>query len=253
MIVCNFTVTYIDTLKNDLKDGKCPPASISELAHTFVNLSSSSEEMLTLAYLQNFLLNFIALDPNTAIVDLNDELKLYNAPKQEILRPQTGTRYAKTFTNGFNETLQKSIFAYEDLLQKQKIQGIDTAETEKMLITLRSQWPNYNDFKTIDSMMNTSIRSSMTTIQQNPKEKRIKSLEEIFTFYTKQCSVATSKKTFEDVKSETSALNIGYFLKFVKDFGINIELKKVKEMFTKIANSGKLLPFDKFLVFFPTF
>jgi len=58
-------------------------------------------------------------------------------------------------------------------------------------------------------------------------EKRQKSLQEIFKFYTKQRAQAAVKKTFEAVIELENILSLGPFLKFLKDFEVPIDQKVI--------------------------
>ena len=243
MIVCNFTVTTITELKSNLTEGKSPPASIAELANAFVSAAAGSKESLTIEYIQQFLLDFVAEKASSmAIIDLNDELKLYKAKQNEILRPQTAVRYAKTFTDGFAGAKDTSVC--ESGFERMKTQGADIGETDKLLGTFRTQWSGASETQRIELP-----RDKPLAVPPVSKDKRIKALEEIFRFYTKQSSLATSKKTFETVQAEASIMNLGYFLKFAKDFSVPVDVKRAKEMFTKVADAGRSLPFQGFVVF----
>lgn len=236
MIVCNFTITHSKELKAKLQAGENAPASIPELSQLFIEAASKApNEMLTMDYLSKFLTKLTQKDKSMVIVDLNDELKLYQAETKEILRPQTAL--SKTYTEGFNDMSKKEV-----TLVNQRIPILNKTETEKMcnLDTSKS-------IRSLKSQLEPRIgvcKKSQTFIT---KERRIKILEEIFRYYTKHAAMANIRKTFELVQSELSEMSLGCILKFIKDFSIPIDFKKAKELFTKIAEAGRHLTFDKFL------
>ena len=167
-----------------------------------------------------------------AAVDLNNELRLYDIimvrPETHPLPPKNRGEFAEEIKGGdeFGETLKKSIVMYENLLIQQRVEGDNTSETEKMILTLRQQLPEYRDPVPRTAVPpSNSLRTSQAKIALPGKEKRTKALEEIFHFYTKQCANAHVKKTFEDVQGEINTMNLGYFLKLIKDFDIPVELK----------------------------
>ncbi len=145
---------------------------------------------------------------------------------------ELGIEYkAGTQKPGFVDTLRQTIGMYESLLLRQKLQGMDTAHTETLLATLRKQLgecvkgaPMKRDSDNRSVMM--SVRSSVSRRSMlTPKERRIKALDEIFHFYTKQCALAHVRKTFETVETEMNTMGLGYFIKFMKDFSISINAK----------------------------
>lgn len=55
-----------------------------------------------------------------------------------------------------------------------------------------------------------------------------------------------NKATFEAIQHEISNLNIGEYMKFCKDFGIECNKVKIAEVFKKISNNSKELFFEDF-------
>ena len=217
MIVCNLTIAHILELKENLRIGNNPPACINQITAAFLKDSSSiPQQEMSVDYLLGFLIKFVEKHKSVAIIDLNDELKLYKAGTEEVLRPKT----AVSKTNWLSETQSVN----ESLLR---------SKDERIL---QSQW----------SIRTEPVRTSRRQLYET-KERRTKILKEIFTFYTKSSAVANVKKTFDAVMIEASVMNLSSLLRFVKDFSILVDTKKVKELFMKNAEVGKYLSFDKFI------
>ena len=60
-------------------------------------------------------------------------------------------------------------------------------------------------------------------IDQFLNQKRMKALNEIFTFYSKQHIGSGSKSTFDELGNIWSSLSLGEFMKFWNDFRLPIE------------------------------
>ncbi len=260
LTVCNFTVVAPRIFREALRRGDTVLSSIKRLAANFAILYRGSAEPLTVPLLQAFLINFTE-NPETKLVaiDPNNELGLY-----EIKKPQTAAvnrsprmsekKDLRTVTQagpspqreetseGFFETLDRSIKMYQDLLVQQRINGTETADTERVLATLREQLPENVGAATKPSeelkeppahsaegvirlkryhVVPATVRTSQTL----PKDRRQRAIEEVFHFYAKQCAVAHIRKTFDAVQTEANTLTLGHLLKFVKDFSLPIDLK----------------------------
>eukprot|EP00826_Nyctotherus_ovalis_P002456 TRINITY_DN10493_c0_g1_i1.p1 TRINITY_DN10493_c0_g1~~TRINITY_DN10493_c0_g1_i1.p1 ORF type:complete len:327 (+),score=90.39 TRINITY_DN10493_c0_g1_i1:316-1296(+) len=228
MLVCNFTIAHISELKESLRLGRSPPASIPEIAASFLKQSASiREQEMTVDCLIAFLESFVEQRNSTAIVDLNDELKLYKVETAKVLRPKIAA--PKTYTNGFYEHSNH----FE--VQKSDKFGEVNADKERML---QSQW----------SIRTEPVRASMSKrLKTEAKERRTKQLKEIFTYYARSNATVSVRKTFEAVQAELSAMNLSSFLRFARNFSIPVDTKRVKELFTKNAEAGRQLGFEKFL------
>jgi len=73
-----------------------------------------------------------------------------------------------------------------------------------------------------------------------------KALDEIFHYYTKQYVISTPKKTFEGLNTELNRMELGFFLKLLKDFRIPIETRRAKEIFVKGTVDGRNIEINCF-------
>jgi len=141
------------------------------------------------------------------VIDLNNELQLYKLPQ--------GNDPNKMF----KETLIQTIEMYQGLLTKQRTNGQDTSNTEQLLKTLRIQLAAlYKNKEQAKSLMYNTSKSIN-------KDQRIKALDEIFHFYTKQLALAHVRKTFDVVQKEKDTMTLGYYVRFLKDFRVEFDLK----------------------------
>jgi len=69
-------------------------------------------------------------------------------------------------------------------------------------------------------------------------ERRAKGLDEIFTFYAKQHALLGKKPTFEEIEHNNKTVNMGEFMKFCKDFDINLSKQKCSEVFKRMATNS---------------
>jgi hypothetical protein len=164
-------------------------------------------EMSDLDELEARLLNYMEENSSLRLVavDLNNELQLYKLP-------QTNDP-----NKAFKETLIPNIEMYERLLEKQRANEQDTSNTEQLLKTLRMQLAALNKVQTKQATPN--------KYKAINKDQRIKALNEIFHFYTKQLALAHVRKTFEAVQKERDTMTLGYYVRFLKDFGVEFGLK----------------------------
>ncbi len=136
----------------------------------------------------------------------------------------------------FVENLRETISTYENMAAMLRSQGKDATQIEALLSVLKRQFNqclagtgespaksgNRNARQDIVSAAGSSP-SKMGTL--TVKERRIRGLQEIFHFYNKQRAYAHPAKTFEMVSAEMNTMSMGYFLKFLKDFHIDIDLQ----------------------------
>eukprot|EP00826_Nyctotherus_ovalis_P060948 TRINITY_DN861_c0_g1_i5.p1 TRINITY_DN861_c0_g1~~TRINITY_DN861_c0_g1_i5.p1 ORF type:complete len:353 (+),score=62.01 TRINITY_DN861_c0_g1_i5:291-1349(+) len=139
-------------------------------------------------------------------IDLNNELQLYN-----ISRPSNPNK-------AFADTLNQTIEMYERLLAKERANGQDTEHTEGLLKTLRAQLVNVGRKESREEAKEVKDPGKR-------KEKLMKGLDEVFHFYTKQLALAHVRKTFETVQKEKDTMTLGYYVRFLKDFAVEFDLK----------------------------
>lgn len=82
--------------------------------------------------------------------------------------------------------------------------------------------------------------------EETIEERRDKGLKEIFNQYARSQMLIGKKATFEQIEHELSNLNLGEYMKFVKDFNIPCSKTKTAEVFKKIATNSKELYFEDF-------
>jgi len=140
-------------------------------------------------------------------IDLNNELQLYKLPQ--------GNDPNKMF----KETLIQTIEMYEGLLTKQRTNGQDTSNTEQLLKTLRVQLAALHKNKEQTKSLAYNTSKSIN------KDQCVKALDEIFHFYTKQLALAHVRKTFDAVQKEKDTMTLGYYVRFLKDFRVEFDLK----------------------------
>jgi len=127
------------------------------------------------------------------------------------------------------ERMQKTINEYTDLIKQLKDEDITNAIKLKKLLV-----------------------GQLNVIQENRRVKcqkvveNEKGLKEIFEFYCKQQLLIGKKATFEQLNTVLSNMNLGEFMKFCKDFNINLPSTKIKEVFKKTARMARELDFDLF-------
>lgn len=166
-----------------------------------LSLASSPEDLEVL------LLRHIEHSPSKLLsVDLNNELRLYATPR--LSSPDTA----------FVDTLNQTVEMYERLLAKQKASGQDTEHTEGLLKTLRAQLANVGRKESREEVKEVKDVGKR-------KERLMKGLNEVFHFYTKQLALAHVRKTFETVQKEKDTMTLGYYVRFLKDFAVEFDLK----------------------------
>ena len=150
---------------------------------------------------------------DTFAVDLNNELQLYHVPTTITL-------------DSIIENLKATIKSYETMAQQLATQSIDASHIVKLLPIMKKQLRDFERQKTGEHQEISSVRSSpgKSSILGTP-EKRLRALKEIFRFYNRQRAFAHPVRTFEAVDAEINTMNLGFFMKFSKDFEIPIDPK----------------------------
>lgn len=70
------------------------------------------------------------------------------------------------------------------------------------------------------------------------KRRREAGLHEIFMFYAKQHTMLGRKATFEEIERNNKTVNMGEFMKFCKDFKINLSKQRCSDVFKKAATNS---------------
>jgi len=223
----NFTINTQEELKN----GNIT-ANIDLIAENLcVKFNEMPESPITLELLDQEILSFINSQPTDTnkflVIDLNNELQFYHPAERNAPQPTPTPSQVSThpIDPAFIQTLKQTIQMYENLLNKQRENNEDFSSTENLLNSLKSQLVQYTQQY---SQNDRSFATSSISSKKNPaalQEKRKKGLQEIFKFYTKQRALAHVRKTFDTVQNELESMCLGYYLKFLKDFEISLEMK----------------------------
>eukprot|EP01022_Parablepharisma_sp_SALTPOND_P011503 TRINITY_DN1480_c0_g1_i1.p1 TRINITY_DN1480_c0_g1~~TRINITY_DN1480_c0_g1_i1.p1 ORF type:complete len:878 (-),score=102.27 TRINITY_DN1480_c0_g1_i1:2742-5375(-) len=139
--------------------------------------------------------------------------------------------------DSFAATLVATIKQYEGILHQQIERGEDFTPTQELLATLNKQLQKYQEAKSPAVV----VKKKLTK-----KGHRQKVIEEIFHYYNKQHLVSSPSRTFEGVQKELDQMSMSYFMRFLKDFNIPIELKDAKALFLRNVASGKHIGIDSF-------
>ena len=230
-----FIVISEDQINKMLEDLKVTIDLNVTASNIYAELNESSDDFEI-----NFI-NYLNKDPTEKliVIDLNNELKLYNVKNQEPIDSQEPKLDPMPMPeeksinfgpdNEFERTLIQTIENYEALLIKQKSNGEDTSHITELLINLKKQLPSHEKPKTRAKNFGQSVLSSMTSNYMKPKDRRIKALDEIFHFYTRQLALADVRKTFDMLQNEMDSMTLGYYIKFLKDFKVEFELQVLKK------------------------
>jgi hypothetical protein len=168
------------------------------------------------------LAEFAKANINVAIVDLNNEMRLYRS----LIQPAPA-RSQPVRKDEFATMLQDSIKAYEDVAARQAKRGKDKTQAENVIATLKAQLKQHLATTISDSKLPEGMQKSLSTatLQMPPltrDDRRIVSLREIFFFYNRQRALACLRRTFEAENEAATMMPLGYVLKFVKDFAISV-------------------------------
>ncbi len=223
---CNFAVSEYQSVTQN--EGEITVFS-KELAIFMSQQENTNLQKLNPEELKKTIQSFLSTRPTAIVIDINNELKLYNTAdhlqKEEIIIAKE-TAQEKPVTNTqedpFKEQLQNTINLYEKLLIQQKNQGKDASNTESLLQSLNEQLKSYNEEKNGRGSKSGGAVRKKSISQQDIKDR---ALEEIFKFYSKQHTHANGKKTFDAMVEEQNQLILGYFSKLLKDYEIVVEQK----------------------------
>ena len=93
--------------------------------------------------------------------------------------------------------------------------------------------------------LNSVITEFETQKYQSLGDAKTKSLVEIFNFYAKQ-HIAQGGQ-FDEIKETMQEINLGDFIIFCKDFGIQLPKAKLSEVYKKQQINNKNHKFDQFV------
>ena len=133
------------------------------------------------------------------------------------------------------EQVQRSIIQYSNLIKFQETNGEDTSATLRLKNLLLKQ------FKEI------MPKNVTPPIKQQPLAEE-KKLKDIFSFYCKQQFLVGNKPTFDQLNSVLTNMNLGEYIRFCKDFNIDLPLSKLKEIFKKTAHLRRRLDYEHFKI-----
>ena len=85
------------------------------------------------------------------------------------------------------------------------------------------------------------------TIELIKDKKRIKSLQEIFSFYTSQRKLLGKSPTFDSIQNTISNMDVSEFLKFCKEFKISLNRTFLIQIFQSTSHKTKQINFDSFI------
>eukprot|EP00826_Nyctotherus_ovalis_P005275 TRINITY_DN11185_c0_g2_i3.p1 TRINITY_DN11185_c0_g2~~TRINITY_DN11185_c0_g2_i3.p1 ORF type:complete len:371 (+),score=34.54 TRINITY_DN11185_c0_g2_i3:507-1619(+) len=189
---------------------------LQELAAYFYGVRLDSAKM------KDKFLEILSENPNLIAVDLNNEFGLYQ----------------QVHADNFASSLKKAIKNYEDLAKRQLENGESAEATHNLISVLSKELDGYVIQNTGQHKIRKVTREEMAN----------NLLKKIFEAYNRQKAIGTPKKSFATINDEINRMSIESFVKFVRDFDIEIPVQKQKELFIKTATCGKYLLFDQFLV-----
>ena len=89
--------------------------------------------------------------------------------------------------------------------------------------------------------------SSDATIELIKDKKRIKSLQEIFSFYTSQRKLLGKSPTFDSIQNTICNMDVSEFLKFCNEFKISLNKTFLIQIFQSTSHKTKQINFDSFI------
>ena len=122
---------------------------------------------------------------------------------------------------------------------------ISSTSTKKILSKSRSSINIKRQIIPALSLKEVTIPNA--TIELIKDKKRIKSLQEIFSFYTSQRKLLGKSPTFDSIQNTISNMDVSEFLKFCKEFKISLNRTFLIQIFQSTSHKTKQINFDSFI------
>ena len=124
-------------------------------------------------------------------------------------------------------------------------ESISSTSTKKILSKSRSSINIKRQI--IPALSLKEVTISNPTIELIKDKKRIKSLQEIFSFYTSQRKLLGKSPTFDSIQNTISNMDVSEFLKFCKEFKISLNRTFLIQIFQSTSHKTKQINFDSFI------
>ena len=124
-------------------------------------------------------------------------------------------------------------------------ESISSTSTKKILSKSRSSINIKRQIIPALSLKEVTIPNA--TIELIKDKKRIKSLQEIFSFYTSQRKLLGKSPTFDSIQNTISNMDVSEFLKFCKEFKISLNRTFLIQIFQSTSHKTKQINFDSFI------
>ena len=124
-------------------------------------------------------------------------------------------------------------------------ESISSTSTKKILSKSRSSINIKRQIIPALSLKEVTIPNA--TIELIKDKKRIKSLQEIFSFYTSQRKLLGKSPTFDSIQNTINNIDVSEFLKFCKEFKISLNRTFLIQIFQSTSHKTKQINFDSFI------
>ena len=124
-------------------------------------------------------------------------------------------------------------------------ESISSTSTKKILSKSRSSINIKRQIIPALSLKEVTIPNA--TIELIKDKKRIKSLQEIFSFYTSQRKLLGKSPTFDSIQNTISNMDVSEFLKFCKEFKISLNRTFLIQIFQSTSHKTKQINFASFI------
>ena len=124
-------------------------------------------------------------------------------------------------------------------------ESISSTSTKKILSKSRSSINIKRQI--IPALSLKEVTTPNATIELIKDKKRIKSLQEIFSFYTSQRKLLGKSPTFDSIQNTISNMDVSEFLKFCKEFKISLNRTFLIQIFQSTSHKTKQINFDSFI------
>ena len=124
-------------------------------------------------------------------------------------------------------------------------ESISSTSTKKILS--KSQSSINIKRQIIPALSLKEVTISNPTIELIKDKKRIKSLQEIFSFYTSQRKLLGKSPTFDSIQNTISNMDVSEFLKFCKEFKISLNRTFLIQIFQSTSHKTKQINFNSFI------
>ena len=124
-------------------------------------------------------------------------------------------------------------------------ESISSTSTKKILSKSRSSINIKRQI--IPALSLKEVTISNPTIELIKDKKRIKSLQEIFSFYTSQRKLLGKSPTFDSIQNTISNMDVSEFLKFCKEFKISLNRTFLIQIFQSTSHKTKQINFNSFI------